>query len=164
MRAAIETGVPVLAICRGFQEMNVAYGGTLHQNVHAVDGLDDHRENRDDELALQYAPSHSIRLTKGGLLRRLACGVDEVRVNSLHAQGVARLGVGLVVEAVAPDGLIEAMSVRDARAFALGVQWHPEWNQADDALSTAIFLAFGAACRERMCLKASLAATSAAAT
>ncbi|CAG4888338.1 gamma-glutamyl-gamma-aminobutyrate hydrolase family protein [Paraburkholderia saeva] len=164
MRAAIETGVPVLAICRGFQEMNVVSGGTLHQNVHAVDGLRDHRENRDDELALQYAPSHSIRLTQGGQLQRLASGANEARVNSLHGQGVERLGAGLIVEAVAPDGLVEAVSVKDSRAFALGVQWHPEWKYAEDALSTAIFQAFGAACRERMRFKAGLAAASAAAT
>jgi len=164
MRAAIEAGVPVLAICRGFQEMNVVFGGTLHQSVHAVDGLNDHRENKDDELALQYAPSHSIRLTKGGLLQRLASGANEARVNSLHGQGVERLGVGLTAEAVASDGLIEAMSVKEARAFALGVQWHPEWKHADDALSTAIFQAFGAACRDRMRIKAGLAAASAAAT
>jgi putative glutamine amidotransferase len=150
MRAAIEAGVPVLAICRGFQEMNVVFGGTLHQKVHAVEGLDDHRENKDDTLDQQYAPSHAIHLARGGLLARLAGGALDGCVNSLHDQGVNQLGDGLVVEAVAPDGLIEAISVKDAPAFALGVQWHPEWKQADDALSSAIFRAFGAACRDRM--------------
>ncbi|HXZ09367.1 MAG TPA: gamma-glutamyl-gamma-aminobutyrate hydrolase family protein, partial [Paraburkholderia sp.] len=163
MRAAIEAGVPVLAICRGFQEMNVVFGGTLHQSVHAVEGFNDHRENKDDELDIQYSPSHPISLTHGGLLQRLAGGANEVKVNSLHGQGVERLGDGLVTEAMAPDGLIEAMSVKGARAFALGVQWHPEWKHASDALSTAIFQAFGAACRDRMRIRAGLAAASATA-
>uniref|UniRef100_E1T8Q3 gamma-glutamyl-gamma-aminobutyrate hydrolase n=1 Tax=Burkholderia sp. (strain CCGE1003) TaxID=640512 RepID=E1T8Q3_BURSG len=148
--AAITAGVPVLAICRGFQEMNVVFGGTLHQSVHAVSGLHDHRENNEDSVELQYAPSHSISLTRGGLLQRLAGGADQARVNSLHGQGIARLGAGLAIEARAPDGLIEAVSVRSARGFALGVQWHPEWKHANDALSSAIFSAFGNACRERM--------------
>jgi len=150
LRAAIAAGVPVLAVCRGFQEMNVAFGGTLHQSVHAVAGLNDHRENKQDEPDVQYAPSHSITLTQGGLLQRLAGGANEARVNSLHGQGVERLGAGLMTEATAPDGLIEAASVKDARAFALGVQWHPEWRHASDLFSTAIFRAFGNACRERM--------------
>ncbi len=150
MRAAIDAGVPVLAVCRGFQEMNVVFGGTLHQSVHAVAGLHDHRENKEDELDVQYAPSHPVALTRGGLLQRLAAGADEAQVNSLHGQGIERLGNGLTAEASAPDGLIEAVSVKDARAFALGVQWHPEWKHASDALSTAIFQAFGDACRDRM--------------
>jgi putative glutamine amidotransferase len=150
LRAAIEAGVPVLAICRGFQELNVAYGGTLHQSVHAVDGLADHRENPDDTLDVQYAPSHTIRLSSAGVLARIAGGALEARVNSLHGQGIERLGGELAIEAVAPDGLIEAISVKNAPAFALGVQWHPEWKHADDPLSSAIFRAFGAACRDRM--------------
>jgi putative glutamine amidotransferase len=162
LRAAIAAGVPVLAICRGVQEMNVAFGGTLHQSVHAVAGLNDHRENKEDDLGVQYAPSHSIRLTQGGLLQRLAGGSNEARVNSLHGQGIERLGIGLTAEAIAPDGLIEAVSVNDARAFALGVQWHPEWKHTDDALSTAIFRAFGDACRDRMRMKAGYGAASAA--
>ena len=162
LAAAIDAGVPVLAVCRGFQEMNVVFGGTLHQSVHAVAGLNDHRENKEDELDVQYAPSHSIALTEGGLLQRLAAGANEARVNSLHGQGVERLGNGLVAEATAPDGLIEAVSVRNARAFALGVQWHPEWKHANDALSTAIFRAFGDACRDRMRTRAGYGAASAA--
>ncbi|NML35111.1 gamma-glutamyl-gamma-aminobutyrate hydrolase family protein [Paraburkholderia antibiotica] len=150
IRAAIAAGVPVLGICRGLQEMNVAFGGSLHQNVHALAGFDDHRENKAAPLDTQYAASHPVALTRGGLLSRLAHGRDEARVNSLHGQGIARLGAGLTVEAVAADGLIEAIGVADAPAFALGVQWHPEWKPADDALSTAIFRAFGDACRQRM--------------
>ena len=162
LAAVIDAGVPVLAVCRGFQEMNVVFGGTLHQSVHAVAGLNDHRENKEDELDVQYAPSHSIALIEGGLLQRLAAGANEARVNSLHGQGVERLGNGLVAEATAPDGLIEAVSVRNARAFALGVQWHPEWKHASDALSTAIFRAFGDACRDRMRTRAGYGAASAA--
>ncbi|SEE00389.1 gamma-glutamyl-gamma-aminobutyrate hydrolase family protein [Paraburkholderia caballeronis] len=150
LRAAIDAGIPVLAICRGFQELNVAFGGTLHQQVHAVDGLADHRENKADPLDLQYAPSHPVSLVSGGLLQRLAGGAADARVNSLHGQGIDRLGAGLAAEAVAPDGLIEAVSVAGSPAFALGVQWHPEWQHARDALSTAIFRAFGDACRARL--------------
>lgn len=150
MRAAIEAGVPVLALCRGLQEMNVVFGGTLHQNVHEIAGLDDHRENKDDTLDVQYGPSHPVRLAPGGLLARLAGTRTEVSVNSLHAQGIERLGAGLVAEAFARDGLIEAVRAEHARAFALGVQWHPEWRHAADPLSSAIFRAFGEACRKRM--------------
>ncbi|TCW81358.1 gamma-glutamyl-gamma-aminobutyrate hydrolase [Burkholderia sp. SRS-46] len=149
LRAAIAAGVPVLAVCRGFQELNVVYGGTLHQHVHDVPGFADHREDDDAPLESQYGPAHAVRLTPGGVLQLLADGRDEVRVNSLHKQGIARLGAGLAIEAVAPDGLIEAVSVIDAPAFALAVQWHPEWRHAHDALSSAIFRAFGAACRAR---------------
>ncbi|CAD6553238.1 Gamma-glutamyl-gamma-aminobutyrate hydrolase PuuD [Paraburkholderia sabiae] len=159
MRAAIDVGIPVLAICRGFQEMNVVFGGTLHQSVQTVEGYDDHRENKEDDLDLQYAPSHALQLVQDGLLQKLAGGASEVRVNSLHGQGVERLGDGLTVEARAPDGLIEAISVSHARAFTLGVQWHPEWKHASDALSTAIFRAFGAACRDRMRKRTGSAAT-----
>ena len=164
LQAAIAAGVPVLAICRGFQEMNVVFGGSLHQSVHAVAGLNDHRENKEDDLDVQYAPSHSITLTQGGVLQRLAGGTNEARVNSLHGQGIERLGTGLTAEAIAPDGLIEAVSVSTARAFALGVQWHPEWKHGNDALSTVIFRAFGDACRDRMRTRAGYGAASAAAT
>ncbi|KWD85094.1 gamma-glutamyl-gamma-aminobutyrate hydrolase family protein [Burkholderia ubonensis] len=150
MRAAIDVGVPVLAICRRMQEMNVAYGGTLHQRLHATAGFADHRETPSDPLDAQYGPAHVVRFAPGGLLQRIARGAREATVNSLHGQGIARIGAGLVVEASAPDGLIEAVSVRGARAFALGVQWHPEWRFAEQPLSRDIFAAFGAACRAHM--------------
>ncbi|HHT8995574.1 TPA: gamma-glutamyl-gamma-aminobutyrate hydrolase family protein [Burkholderia cenocepacia] len=150
IRAAIDAGVPVLAICRGMQELNVAYGGTLHQRLHATTGFDDHRERPADPLERQYGPAHVVQLAPGGLLQRVARGAHEATVNSLHDQGIARLGAGLAVEASAPDGLIEAVSVRGARAFALGVQWHPEWRYAEQPLSRDIFAAFGAACRAHM--------------
>ncbi len=155
LRAAIDAGVPVLAICRGFQEMNVVFGGTLHQQVHAVDGLNDHRENKADPLETQYGPAHTIALAEGGLLQTLAGGAREARVNSLHGQGIDTLGHGLVADATAEDGLVEAITVANASSFALGVQWHPEWLHAQNALSTAIFRAFGDACRARMLARSS---------
>lgn len=143
---ALEIGVPLLAVCRGYQELNVVLGGSLHQHVQDVAGYHDHRENPEDSLDVQYAPSHDIHLVEGGLLRGLA-GTDTVRVNSLHSQGVARLAKGVTVEAVADDGLIEAFRVDGAKNFALGLQWHPEWKVMENSFSLAIFKAFGDACR-----------------
>jgi putative glutamine amidotransferase len=148
IRVLVEAGVPVFGICRGFQEMNVAYGGTLHQKVHEVEGHHDHREPDDAPEEVQYGPSHDVRFTPDGLLAALS-GADRARVNSLHWQGVDRLGEGLVVEARAADGLIEAFRVADAPAFALAVQWHPEWQVTNNPLSMALFKTFGDACRER---------------
>jgi putative glutamine amidotransferase len=145
---AVESGVPVLGVCRGFQEMNVAYGGTLWQKLHEVPGLTDHRENKDEPLEVQYGPAHEVELVADGVLRRLA-GRDRVEVNSVHWQGVRELGPALAVEAKAPDGLVEAFRVRDARSFALAVQWHPEWQVMSNPFSQALFAAFGAAARGR---------------
>ena len=150
---AIGMGVPVLAICRGFQEVNVAFGGTLHQKVQEQPGFMDHRENRDDPLDVQYGPAHDIALVPGGLLAGLA-GDTRATVNSLHGQGVRRLGEGLVVEAQAPDGLIEAYR-HDGPAFMLAVQWHPEWKVRENPFYLAIFRAFGDACRARAAGRAS---------
>jgi putative glutamine amidotransferase len=144
---AIEMGVPVLAICRGFQEVNVAFGGSLYQKVHEQPGFMDHRENKDDPLDVQYGPAHDVSLVAGGLLATLA-GDTRAVVNSLHGQGVRRLGEGLVVEAQAPDGLIEAYR-HDGPAFMLAVQWHPEWKVRENPFYLAIFRAFGDACRIR---------------
>jgi putative glutamine amidotransferase len=142
----VAAGLPLLAVCRGFQELNVAYGGTLWQKVQEVPGFADHRENKEDPLERQYAPAHEVELVAGGELRRLA-GVDRAMVNSLHAQGVQRLGDGLEVEARAPDGLIEGFRVRGAPGFALAVQWHPEWQVMQNPFSRALFAAFGQAAR-----------------
>lgn len=147
-KRALETGVPLLAVCRGFQELNVALGGTLHQKVHEIAGYHNHLENENDPLDKKYGPSHPVTLTEGGLLRRLV-GSDTVTVNSLHAQGVARLADGVSVEAVADDGLIEAFRVDEVAGFALAVQWHPEWRVMENEVSKAIFGAFGDACRAR---------------
>jgi len=147
---AVAAGVPVLGICRGFQEMNVAFGGTLWQKLHEVPGHIDHREDQEQPLERQYGPAHEILLEPGGLLQRLAGGAACVTVNSLHGQGVRELGPGLTVEARAPDGVIEAFRVTGARSFALAVQWHPEWRVQDNKFSLALFAEFGAACREQM--------------
>jgi putative glutamine amidotransferase len=144
--AAIRVGMPLLAVCRGFQEMNVAFGGTLHQLVHQQPGFGMHKENKDDPLDVQYAPSHQVTFTSGGLLERIT-GESAARVNSLHSQGVNRLGAELEVEAVADDGLIEGFTVRGAPGFTLAVQWHPEWKVLNDPVSTRIFQAYGDACR-----------------
>ena len=148
--AAVQAGVPVLGICRGFQEMNVALGGSLHQNVHDVQPFMDHRH--DDEpgqpLDAWYAPAHDLHVQAGGVLANLGLP-QQIQVNSIHAQGVERLAPGLRVEALAPDGLVEAISVEGGKAFALGVQWHTEWQVSCNPHYLAIFQAFGDACRKR---------------
>jgi putative glutamine amidotransferase len=148
IRKAVQAEVPVFGICRGFQEMNVAFGGTLHQKLHEVPGHLDHRDDETQPLEVQYGPAHDVTLEPGGLLRSLSSS-DRVRVNSLHNQGIDRLGGELAVEARAPDGVIEAFRVRAARRFALAVQWHPEWRVMSDPFSRALFAAFGRASRER---------------
>jgi putative glutamine amidotransferase len=142
----VASGMPLFAICRGFQEMNVAYGGTLWQKVQDVPGKSDHREDKHAPLEVQYAPVHEVELVPGGILHGVA-GADRVMVNSLHSQGVERLGAGLEVEARAPDGLIEGFRVSSAPGFALAVQWHPEWQVMKNPFSRALFAAFGAAAR-----------------
>jgi putative glutamine amidotransferase len=144
----VRAGVPVFGICRGFQEMNVAYGGTLTQKLHEVQGYQDHREDEKQPIEIQYGPAHDVVLESGGLLRTFS-DTDRVRVNSLHSQGVERLGRDLVVEARAPDGVIEAFRVQGAPRFALAVQWHPEWQVMSNSFSRALFAAFGDATRDR---------------
>jgi putative glutamine amidotransferase len=151
---AVQAGVPVFGICRGFQEMNVAFGGTLHQRLHEVTGLMDHRDDESQPLEIQYGPAHDVTLEPGGLLRALA-GTDCMKVNSLHWQGVERLGSGLIAEARAPDGVVEAFRVKDAPRFAIAVQWHPEWQVMSNSFSRALFAAFGAASRERAQVRSS---------
>jgi putative glutamine amidotransferase len=148
IRKAVSASVPVFGICRGFQEMNVAFGGTLHQKLHEVAGHLDHRDDTTQPLEVQYGPAHEVTLEPGGLLRSLT-PAECIQVNSLHAQGIERLGSELVVEARAPDGVIEAFRVRDARRFAVAVQWHPEWKVMANPFSRALFAAFGQASRER---------------
>ncbi len=143
VRAAITRGMPVLAICRGIQELNVAMGGTLHQQTHMLDGRNDHRSG-DGELDHMFRLKHTVQVS--GHLARII-GSETVMVNSLHEQAIDRPAEGLAIEAVAEDGTIEAVRVTDARAFAFGVQFHPEWHFATDPASRAIFEAFGDACR-----------------
>jgi len=140
-----ERGMPMLAICRGFQEMNVAFGGKLHTDIHASGHSADHLEDLSEDLYTRYRYRHEVEIAPAGMLSTLA-NAPRVRVNSLHRQGVASLAPGLVVEARAPDGLIEACRL-EGHAFALGVQWHPEVMLEHDALSRALFEAFGASCR-----------------
>lgn len=143
---AIARGIPLFAICRGFQEANVALGGSLHQAVQEVPDRHDHRAPKDAPAEVQYGLAHDLLVQPGGVL---ASVLDEstIRVNSVHGQGVNRLANGLRVEAIAPDGLVEAFSVADARGFNLSVQWHPEWQAATNPVSTRLFNAFGAACQ-----------------
>jgi putative glutamine amidotransferase len=143
IREAVRRDLPILAICRGIQELNVALGGTLHQRVHEVPGRLNHRSPKDSPDG-PYGPVHSVALTPGGLLVSLA-GAAEVMVNSLHSQGIDCPAAGLRVEAVAPDGQIEAVSLPEAR-FVVGVQWHPEYKAMDNPFSSALFSAFAEAC------------------
>jgi len=153
IRLAVTEGVPVLGLCRGHQELNVALGGTLHQNVHELAGKRDHRAPRDQPNEIRYAPVHKIRLAAGGLLHELA-GEAEILVNSLHAQAIDRPAPGLVIEAVScDDGVVEAVRLPDAPSLVLGVQWHPEWSIATNRFSAAIFARFAAAARERAAKK-----------
>lgn len=148
VRACVAHAVPLLGVCRGFQEINVALGGSLHQQVHDVPGMMDHREPPDALHAEQYAQRHEVRLQPGSTFAQWA-GADTMQVNSLHGQGVGRLAQGLRALAHAPDGLVEAFEVQGARTFAYAVQWHPEWRTAENPFYQAIFTAFGDACRAR---------------
>ena len=148
VRACVALGVPLLGICRGFQEINVALGGSLHQAVHRLPGFQDHRDPPGEPEERQFGLAHRVRLRAGSPLRTW-CDEDEPRVNTLHGQGVDRLADGLRVEAVAPDGLVEAFTVEGARSFAAAVQWHPEWRCMEYPFYAALFRAFGDACRER---------------
>lgn len=142
---ALERGIPLLAICRGFQEMNVALGGSLYQQVHAEAGMLDHREPADADLDAQFAERHEVLLAPGSAFAQWAGGECAV-VNSLHGQGVKRLGEGMVAEARAPDGLVEGVRVAGAPGFAYGVQWHPEWRHEHIPFYRRTLEAFAAAC------------------
>jgi putative glutamine amidotransferase len=146
-QAAIERGIPLLAICRGIQELNVALGGTLAAEIQERDGAMDHRAPESDDQDVRFALAHDVALDKKGCLAPVFDPADTLTVNSLHRQAIATLAPGLRVEGTAPDGTIEAVSVRDARAFAIGVQWHPEYWAKSDRTSRALFEAFGEAVR-----------------
>ncbi len=147
IRAALERGLPLLAICRGIQELNVAFGGTLHPALHEAEGRMDHRSLPQDDVDAWFGLRHEIAIAPGGLLAPILG--RRITVNSVHRQGIERLADGLRVEATADDGTIEAVSVPAASAFALGVQWHPEHFAGTDEPSTAIFRAFADAVRAR---------------
>jgi len=147
IREAIARGLPVFGICRGFQEINVALGGTLLQEVHNTAGFDDHREDEALDVAAQYAPAHWVHAVPGGMLEAIV-GAGSWQVNSLHGQGIQTLAPDLLAQAHAPDGLIEAYTHRHAAGFVLAVQWHPEWQAAQNPVSRALYAAFGQACRQ----------------
>ena len=157
VRHCIATGVPLLGLCRGFQEINVALGGSLHQAVQTLPGMSDHREDETAPLAEQYGLSHDLWIAADSAMAQWAGGVL-TRVNSLHGQGIARLATGLRAIAHAPDGLVEAFEVTSAPAFAYAVQRHPEWRWSENIFYTAIFAAFGAACKSRQREKTAYAA------
>lgn len=145
IRAAIAAGLPVLAICRGFQELNVALGGSLDQRIQDLPGRMDHSTPSDQKLPrIRTAKAHGVRLVPGSLLADIA-GSTDIPVNSLHNQGVARLAPRLVAEGWAPDGTVEAVRVRDAVGFAYGVQWHPEYDWDRDEISRRLLERFGVA-------------------
>ena len=150
VEACVARGVPILGVCRGFQEMNVAFGGTLHPEIRELPGRMNHRMPRLEsgeihpDPAVIFADRHDVSLVPGGAFARLF-GRDTIRVNSLHGQGILEPGKRVVVEGVAEDGTIEAIRIADAPAFALGVQWHAEHDPQGNAVNRALFEAFGAA-------------------
>ncbi len=146
IRRALARGVPLLGICRGTQEVNVALGGSLHQAVQEQPGLADHRAADGQPAPVQYADAHPVAVVPGGRLAAIT-GRESFKVNSLHGQGVKRLAPGLQVEATAPDGVVEAFSLPGAPGFNLCLQWHPEWQAADNPVSMALLRAFGDAVR-----------------
>jgi putative glutamine amidotransferase len=147
IQSLIERDLPLFGACRGLQDLNTAMGGSLHQSVHEVSGLNDHREDQQTELAEQYGDVHAVTLTEAGMLARIT-GCKTMQVNSLHSQGINRLGDGLLVEAVADDGLVEAVRI-ESMQFGLAVQWHPEWQVMENPKQKRLFEAFGEACRKR---------------
>jgi putative glutamine amidotransferase len=152
IRLAVAKGVPLLGICRGCQEINVAFGGTLHQHLHEQPGRIDHRRIAKGSLDDQHGLRHGVRFTPGGMIAGIYGGASAT-VNSLHGQGIDALGQGIVVEAVADDGTIEAVRVANAPEIALGVQWHAEWRLRENPLSVAIFRHFAGRVRVRADLR-----------
>lgn len=146
VRACVERGQPFLGVCRGFQEVNVALGGTLYPEIRDLPGRMNHRMPPDGTLEEKFALRHSVRFTEGGVFHRVL-GSVEVMTNTLHGQGIKSPGARIVIDGHAPDGTPEALYVRDAPGFTLSVQWHPEFNAANDPASRPLFVAFGEAVR-----------------
>jgi len=144
IRGAVQRGVPLFAICRGYQELNVAMGGTLHPLLHEAENYNDHRPDKSLPRIERYGPSHMAHFAEGGLLAKIT-GLSEHMVNSLHEQGVRDVAPTLQVDATAPDGYPEALTCPSSPGFVLGVQWHPEALPFDDAVTKAVFSAFGEA-------------------
>jgi putative glutamine amidotransferase len=147
IEACVVRGVPVFGICRGLQEMNVAFGGTLHPEIRELPGRMNHRMPRlpngepHPDIDVIFADRHEVRLTPGGLFAKLL-GAESIRVNSLHGQGILEPGQRIVVEGVAEDGTMEAIRIADAPGFALGVQWHAEHDASRNPINRALFEAF----------------------
>lgn len=148
VRAALGDGVPLFGVCRGLQEINVALGGSLYQRVHEEPGLMDHREPANVAMEVQFAERHEVLLAPNSMFAQWAGGTRAL-VNSLHGQGIKELGRHLVAEAHAPDGLVEGIRVEGARAFAYGVQWHPEWRHEENRFYHRTLKAFARACEDR---------------
>ncbi len=155
IRAALDRGLPLFCICRGFQELNVALGGSLFARLQEVEGRMDHRSPASGDMTVDYGPRHSLRVA--GWFEKLF-GRPEIEINSLHHQGIETLAPGLVAEGWAPDGTIEAVRVADAKGFAVGVQWHPEYRVMENEDSVALFAAFGEAVAARRRVRLALAA------
>ena len=147
VRACVERGQPFLGICRGFQEVNVAMGGTLYPEIRDLPGRMNHRMPPDGTLDEKFALRHTVRFTEDGVFHRVL-GNAEVMTNTLHGQGIKSPGARIVIDGYAPDGTPEAIYVKDAPGFTLSVQWHPEFNAANDPVSRPLFSAFGAAVRD----------------
>ena len=147
IRACVDRGQPFFGICRGFQEVNVALGGTLYPEIRDLPGRMNHRMPPDGTLDEKFALRHPVRFTRGGPFHRVL-GAQEVMTNTLHGQGIARTAPGVVIDGEAPDGTPEALYVQGAPGFTLSVQWHPEWNACTDPVSRPLFAAFGKACRD----------------
>ncbi|WFU08246.1 gamma-glutamyl-gamma-aminobutyrate hydrolase family protein [Rhizobium sp. CB3090] len=158
IRRAIDRAIPMLAICRGIQELNVALGGTLASEIHEQPGTWDHRRPQNVDRDTMYSIRQSVFVKEGSCIAGVI-GPGEVRVNSLHRQAIAETAPRLQVEAVAEDGTIEAVSVIDAKAFAVGVQWHPEYWAETDSPSRKLFAAFGDAVRDYAASKEQHSAT-----
>jgi putative glutamine amidotransferase len=144
IRACVERGQPILGVCRGFQEVNVAMGGTLHPEIRDLPGRDNHRMPPDGTLEEKFALRHRVDFVEGGPFHRLM-GATSVMTNTLHGQGIKDPGPRIVIDGTAPDGTAEAIYVRGAPGFTMSVQWHPEWNAANDPVSRPLFTAFGVA-------------------
>ena len=142
IRACVERGLPIFGICRGFQEVNVAMGGSLYPEIRDLPGRSNHRMPPDGTLEEKFALRHAVKFTDGGVFH-CVLGSNEVSTNTLHGQGIKEAGARVVIDGVAPDGTPEAIYIKDAPGFTMSVQWHPEWKAAENPVSEALFTAYG---------------------
>jgi len=144
VRACVERGQPILGVCRGFQEVNVALGGTLHPEIRDLPGRENHRMPPEGTLEEKFALRHTVRFAKDGVFHRMM-GAEEVMTNTLHGQGIKTAGKRVVIDGRAPDDTPEAIYIEGAPGYAISVQWHPEWRAAQDPVSRPLFTSFGEA-------------------